>query len=436
MNEPEGPDAGAAGANPTWRRGWGLVAAALAPILVLTLAPGPSIVAEPISIWCVVCGWRGASDAILNILLFVPFGFALGRAALAPRAVFLVGLLVTLGIEVAQTIIPNRSPGLGDVIYNSGGALLGAMLYRYRSALWSPDDARAARRRTLAWATLGLVVLGGQAWLLAPAFPRTAGELEWTPTTAWGLQYAGRVLAFREAGRTVLPGPVPADLLDRIGRGTRIEVSLIAGPTPDGIAPLVRIRDGRRDVFAIELDHRDIVLTYRTRGMVARLDRPLVRWDRGTSTWIPGDTVTLRIRAVGDGMTLAQSGGTGVARNPDYEPGPVVLEVPTARAWAFLMYPRWASRTPGAPVDFLWMLVLALPLGLWGKPRGALLSGALWIAVLLGLPLLSPLLTSSGAGVLGVVIGVPLGLLIQLVHRHPEPFKWWKPLDTLIEADR
>ena len=348
---------------------------------------------------------------------------------------FLVGLAVTLGIEIAQTAIPNRSPGLGDVIYNSGGALLGAVLYRHRDALWAAGDDRTTGRRTAAWAAFGLVLLVGQAWLLAPAFSEVADGIEWTPRTAWGLQYEGRVIELIEAGRSVPEGPVPVGVLERLGDGTDLEISLIAGPTPNGIAPLVRIRDGREDVFAIELDHRDIVVAYRTRGMAARLDRPLVRWDRGTSTWTPGDTITLALRAVGEGMVIEQAGGTGVSQNPEYDAGPIELEVPTARTWAFLMYPRWASRTPGTTVDFLWMLMLTLPLGLWGRPGPAMLAGALWIIVLFGLPLLSPLVTASRPGALAVAIGVPLGLLIQLVHGNPEPFKWWKPLSTLYDTD-
>lgn len=415
-----------------WR--WGALAATLAPILVLTLVPGPSTAAEPISIWCVVCGWRGTSDAILNIALFVPFGLALGALGRTARTALIVGLTVSLGIEVTQAFIPNRMPGLGDVLYNSLGASLGVLLYTQRGRLW-PSDRAAARRRTFVWCGIGLALLVGQAWLLSPALPLETDGLEWTPVTRYGLQYEGRVLRFREAGQDLSAGELSAGVLARIARGTRIEIDVVAGPTPGGIVPIVRIRRGLEDVFAIELDHRDIVVSYRTRGMVGRLDRPLARWDRGTSTWIRGDTITLGLRAVGDGMVIEQTGGTGTSPNPDYDPGPVELSVPTGRGWAFLMYPRLAARIPGNSIDFLWMLVLALPLGLWGSTRAALLSGAAWIGALHALPAVFPLVASSHPGTLGVAIGVPLGLLLHLVHGNPEPFRWWKPLTTLFETD-
>ena len=52
-------------------------------ILLLTLLPGPEITGPPEdlpSAFCLVCGGRGGADGILNVLLFLPLGFALMAA--------------------------------------------------------------------------------------------------------------------------------------------------------------------------------------------------------------------------------------------------------------------------------------------------------------------------------------------------------------------
>jgi VanZ family protein len=81
--------------------------------------------------------WHYWRDALFNIIGFVPFGFLLcawlGNTLLARRAVlysFLAGALFSFLIELIQGYIPQRDSGFNDVITNSLGALLGALLLR------------------------------------------------------------------------------------------------------------------------------------------------------------------------------------------------------------------------------------------------------------------------------------------------------------------
>jgi hypothetical protein len=77
----------------------------------------------------------GPQDVVLNILLFIPFGFALGaklkrrkRAWQALAFSWLVGALVSYTIEFLQLYIPLRDSGWEDVVTNSIGSLVGGVL--------------------------------------------------------------------------------------------------------------------------------------------------------------------------------------------------------------------------------------------------------------------------------------------------------------------
>ncbi|HEY0701870.1 MAG TPA: VanZ family protein [Candidatus Acidoferrales bacterium] len=79
----------------------------------------------------------GLTDAILNILLFVPFGFGLGEklreggksARLALVTALAAGALFSYAIEFTQLYVPERDSGWEDVFTNSSGSFLGAGLY-------------------------------------------------------------------------------------------------------------------------------------------------------------------------------------------------------------------------------------------------------------------------------------------------------------------
>jgi VanZ family protein len=87
-----------------------------------------------------LAGWAKASslkDAFLNVLLFVPFGFGLagllrkrGFSWPATTAVvFVAGAFASYCVEFAQFFIPDRDSGWEDILTNSSGALVGALLF-------------------------------------------------------------------------------------------------------------------------------------------------------------------------------------------------------------------------------------------------------------------------------------------------------------------
>ena len=72
-------------------------------------------------------------DAIANCLLYIPLGFAYVRMRAVPgmtsiHQAAIVGLLVSLTCELYQVFSPVRYPTMTDVLMNTVGALVGALL--------------------------------------------------------------------------------------------------------------------------------------------------------------------------------------------------------------------------------------------------------------------------------------------------------------------
>ncbi|KTR96588.1 hypothetical protein NS220_01445 [Microbacterium testaceum] len=116
-----------------------VAAAALAVVGALTLAPRALI--RPFqeravdAFFLVTERWGGvtpaySSDVVMNIALFVPLGLAV--AALLPLRfaplTVLFAAAVSLAVETAQSLIPGRVPDADDVLHNTLGAAVGALV--------------------------------------------------------------------------------------------------------------------------------------------------------------------------------------------------------------------------------------------------------------------------------------------------------------------
>lgn len=79
----------------------------------------------------------GFLDALLNVLLFVPFGFGLAEKLrerkMSRTAVFFIvwitGAVFSYAIEISQIYIPMRDSGWEDVLTNSSGSIVGFVLF-------------------------------------------------------------------------------------------------------------------------------------------------------------------------------------------------------------------------------------------------------------------------------------------------------------------
>ena len=77
--------------------------------------------------WCLACGGLWLTDGISNVVLFAPFGLALGGLGVRWRGVLLLSAGFSLGVEYLQSIgvPPARSAAWADVVANAAGGLVG-----------------------------------------------------------------------------------------------------------------------------------------------------------------------------------------------------------------------------------------------------------------------------------------------------------------------
>lgn len=138
---------------------WLAVALIVAWLLSMTLRPGgqpkginliPFHEKRP-AVACLLhnCRWAHSAarflfmDVLGNLAVFVPLGAALAVATFPPHAegrtvrnfgsrswfrIVTAGFLFSLGIELAQLLIPSRATDVDDVILNTLGTAVGAMI--------------------------------------------------------------------------------------------------------------------------------------------------------------------------------------------------------------------------------------------------------------------------------------------------------------------
>ena len=376
---------------PAWRPA-ALVAWAAA-LAALTLAPLPALEGvEDVSTYCLVCGGRGASDAILNVVLFLPLGL-LARGRSLARMVAL-GALLSAGIEGVQLLLPGRYPTLGDVVWNASGAGLGQLLRRHARAWLTPP----AWAGSAAAAALGLGLLAG-GWLLGPSWPRERYWGQWTAELGSMPQYRGTLLEASLGPLDVPPGRFPdgGDPRSILSGPFELRGLVVKGPPPPSLSPIVSIYDGvQREVVLLGADGEDLVWRERTRAAVARLDQPDLRLPGALAGVRVGDTVRLAVSRDGGERCLAA--GERLRCGLGFTPG---------RTWSLLLWLDAAPERAWRVLDALWLALLLGPTGFltrrgrrWGDVAlaGAGLALAVGVTRLVAPPPLELLGALAGLG--------------------------------------
>jgi hypothetical protein len=133
---------------------WLLAAAAAVAVAVVVFLPTSQLPSEVVHVISRELHHSGAPrwawdptlwERLLNVVLFMPIGF-LG-VSLRPQWVVwvwaMVGLAASLTIETVQVVMPGRDGSAWDVVTNTTGAFLGALIARAAFSLWT-----AARRQS------------------------------------------------------------------------------------------------------------------------------------------------------------------------------------------------------------------------------------------------------------------------------------------------
>jgi len=340
------------------RAGLALTAAALVVIAVATLVPQPSeapFVAQT-PIWCLVCGQFGTLDVLLNVALFAPLGAGLLWLDLPWRRVVLIGGALSLAIETTQYFaIAGRDASLGDLLTNSAGTGLGALLAaRWRLALFPSPRQAAALSAAAATAWLAQVGVSGAAML--PALPQSVYWGQRAPDLPQFERFRGELL-----DASVGDAPFPnlrmrnsAEIRERLLHAEALSVVAAPAEPTRALAPIVSIFDGdQREIVLVGQWREDLVFRIRSRAFDLRLRPPAVRLSavfRGSGR----DTLRLSGALEGRRFVLHASGphahgrarGRASGQDRGDLPGLRLRGAQRHRGRPAARPPRWPARSP------------------------------------------------------------------------------------------
>lgn len=331
-------------------------AAVLLLVLGATLLPTSDEIIE--ASFCLICSSRGVADAILNVVLFTPVGIALAILIRPARAI-VAGVLLSVAIEIAQLWVPGRHSSVGDLVFNTTGTIVGALLLAALPWLLRPSR-RVARRLALGWSAAVVAVLLGGLWLMQPSLPVANYYGQWTPRLGSYAFYDGEV---RRASIDALELPSwrldDSDVARAAMRSGELRVAAIAGNPPPAVAPIFSMADGReRQIMLLGADRDQLVFRYHTRAMLLRLDSPDHRFDEAFAGIERGDSIEVGATPASGGrvMRFTVNGRTHESR------------LGVADTWGLLLTSDFVSRDSSLRrlVGIAWLLALSLPLAWWG----------------------------------------------------------------------
>ena len=382
------------------------VAVALGLIVVLCLTP--SAEEEVAFRLCLICEGQGLSDVVLNVLLYVPLGFALRHGGASLPRVIAAGFLVSLGVEALQLVIPGRFTSPADLAANTLGGGLGWFL-AFDPGMWLRPREGVRRYLSWGWACLAsaLVVLSCAA--LRPVLPEGQIFVGWTPDLGGHAQYPGSVVDASVDGEP-LPSarPISPQALQRFESGGRVHVRFTFHPVGQTLAPVLQVTAGDYgEALMIGMRDDDVVIRRRLRSAELRMATPEVVFS-GPWEVAAGDSWDLEFMMDGDGRYLL------TARGPNHSAS-YVDGIGSERGWSVWHYP------PGLPawfetiIDLVWILVLVAPAAFWARSWPmAVGAGALPLATTAAAPLFTAALVPSPAlllwGCVVVVAGAGLGM--------------------------
>lgn len=356
-------------------------------ILLATLSPWLGIAPMRIpTAWCLACGGAWVMDAVSNLLLFAPLGGALAARAWRMYRVALVAAALSLLVETMQSfgIPPSRSPSLSDLVTNTTGAMLGALLVRFWTPLRLPDPPRALRLAQVA-ALLTVTVVVLTAIALTPRYPTVdgAGDLrrsrfDYAPGYGW---YGGSLTDLRLNDRSVAhtgEGPLVMEGA-RLPRSVTMTTTLRGRDSAWYTRAMIFVHHSADTLPEMSLSQRGhhLEVHIERRGTSWGLYMPYIRRANALRRQTVADTTPLHIRAAvhRDRLQLQLAQGDTVTTT--------TLALTPTIGWAMLQSVIGPSHPIAPIIAAAWMLTLAVPLGWWcgltRRPRRAVGLAALTI---------------------------------------------------------
>lgn len=358
----------------------------LVVILVVTLIPIPEQAASSAAtpFLCLVCGQRGGVDVVLNILLFIPFAFGLRLSGIATKRVILASFLLTALVEFLQyTVVTGRDSSLSDILTNTLGGTLGALLAGHIDTVFRPS-APAARRFALAWTAVWLGVSGVTALALRPWAPGGPFLVQWARERPPHPPFGGKVTAASLEDVPLPPGHLPAgsQLPAPMRAGTmRLRVSVLTGLPASDWRPILILWHPGNEVLALSQSGHDLVFEGAWQATPINFRPVAIRLDDA----LPSESgVPLELTAEVAQRTVRLSSSYGGGRSWS-------LQLSPSFGWSLVLPFDYAFGPEVHLLTGLWLAGFMLPLGLWWARVGLPLSVSLaWMAgtLFLGLALL------------------------------------------------
>lgn len=416
----------------TQQQKWSGIAAALlgaAAIATLTLTPEPGS-ASRTPLLCLFCGNRGGIDAVLNLVLFVPFGFGLRLMGLRTRSVVLVSLLATIAIELLQvTVVQGRHATLGDVVWNTTGGATGAWISG-RLRHWFAPSADGALRLLRGYAAVPLLFVAAGAVLLQPSVPDGEYFSQWRPPDAQRAPPHAIVLDARWNGEPFPNGRV-ADAGPSIERSRAAGVIVQARLRPIArerylVGVLAAVAERRRSAWRLMLAghtmrfwvrSRADDLGFRSPGLLVPVAAVGVRtiWHQPLR-WKAGETLRIDARRERGRYDVVVGAGSSEKRF-SYDASPT-------RALLTVVPMEFATGYPSDALTLLWLPILFAPLGWWAghaassatrRMEAALLPVMVLVVAFVAIPIASrlaiPPALEWGAAITGLLLSAVGGVL-------------------------
>jgi hypothetical protein len=384
-------------------------------VLLLTLWPAPHEAkrSQLTPVWCLVCGAIGMQDVLQNLLMLVPFGLGLGLLGWRPPRATLAGLALGLTVEVLQyTVIPGRDASLSDVVTNTLGTTLGALVAGRIDWLLRPPPRDAGR---LALAALGtwavLWVTAG--WLLGAEPGPAPWRATVRPEMLTAAPFAGDIVSVELTGTALRDGDqeLAPRVIEAYGRDTvAFRASVITGPPASERRGLLEVRDGDSTIQLSVMERGGALHFAMRTHSSSLLLRPLTLRTLDRHADPAGTPLTLAVRRDAGTLVIAPR-----------SPGVSEVRAFVGPHWlATLLLPVEAWPGPGwEAFAYLWVAALLLPVGWWvaqSAPASKLtLAFAAFAVVIGGLRIVPPLFGLSHTSAVGWVMAcgaLALGLLL------------------------
>jgi VanZ like protein len=347
------------------RSGQLLATAGLLLVGGTTLIPLPrqAAAAAATPLWCLVCGDYGGADVVVNILLFIPLALGLRLLGWSPAPVVATGAAISFTVELLQlALIPGRDASLSDLLTNTVGSGLGAVLGSKLTSLVRPPR-EGARSLAITAGLLWLGIQAGTGFLLQPWVPSDRLLAVWGRSRPGHEPFEGKVTSTFVSGIRIANGTLIDSVVGRrLARGRiRVEVALISGRPVADWSPVFELMGSHGAVLAIEVAGRDLAFRPPSRAYQLRLRGPGLRIPAALPS-SPERPVQLAAEER-DHVIRASVAGAGPLQSSDQALSP-------SSGWSLMIPFDYAYGPEARLLTGLWIAGLLLPIGYWLAAAG------------------------------------------------------------------